>query len=102
MASREALTCLLSSFLMKPLSTCRATTLVGPRAELSRAVQTALSTPPLTRDWGEEGRKGGREGGRGGEGRERREGEGGREREGGRRREREGREGREGSCTRAL
>lgn len=38
----------LSSWRMKPLSMCRATTLSGPMALATRAAHTAESTPPLT------------------------------------------------------
>ncbi len=70
-ASNDDFTILLSFFLMNPLSMCRAMTLSEPRAAFSKAVHTVLSTPPLTKDCGEEGGRvrgdggdGGREGGR--------------------------------------
>lgn len=50
--SSDSFTLALSFFLMNPLSMCKATTFSGPRAALRRAVHTALSTPPLTRDCG--------------------------------------------------
>ena len=68
---KDSSTTSLSLFLKKPLSMRTAIMLSGPRALLSRAVQTVLSTPPLTRDWisRERERERERENGQGGEGR---------------------------------